>query len=69
LRTKIARKNHIPPYLVFSDKTLEAMCVMLPQTKEEMLTVPGVGELKYQKYGEAYLALCKELAGNANDYD
>ena len=69
LRTKIARKNHIPPYLVFSDKTLEAMCVMLPQTKEEMLTVPGVGELKYQKYGEEYLKLCRELAGGDIDYD
>ena len=69
LRTKIARKNHVPPYLVFSDKTLEAMCVMLPQTKEEMLTVPGVGELKYQKYGAEYLALCRELAGENEDYD
>ncbi len=63
LRTQIAREQHIPPYLVFSDKTLEAMCVMLPQTKEEMLDVHGVGELKYQKYGEPFLALCKELAG------
>lgn len=69
LRTKIARKNHIPPYLVFSDKTLEAMCVMLPQTKEEMLTVPGVGELKYQKYGAEYLQLCRELAGENTDYE
>jgi len=62
LRTAIARKNHVPPYLVFSDKTLEAMCVMLPQTKEEMLTVPGVGELKFQKYGKEFLQVCRELA-------
>ncbi len=63
LRTEIARAEQVPPYIVFSDKTLEAMCVMLPQTREEMLTVHGVGELKYQKYGERFLALCRELAG------
>ena len=63
LRTQIAREQHIPPYLIFSDKTLEAMCVALPQTKGEMLDVHGVGELKYQKYGEPFLALCKKLAG------
>lgn len=63
LRTRLARTQHVPPYLIFSDKTLEAMCVQLPQTKEEMLSVHGVGELKYQKYGEDFLALCRELAG------
>lgn len=68
LRTEIARAQHIPPYLVFSDKTLESMCVLLPQTKEEMLAVHGVGELKYQKYGAQFLALCKELGGEAEDF-
>lgn len=63
LRTRIARAQHVPPYLIFSDKTLESMCVLLPQTKEEMLAVHGVGELKYQKYGEQFLALCRSLAG------
>lgn len=67
LRTEIARAQHVPPYLVFSDKTLESMCVLLPQTKEEMLAVHGVGELKYQKYGEQFLALCRELGGEAEE--
>ena len=67
LRTEIARAEKVPPYIVFSDKTLESMCVMLPQTREEMLTVHGVGELKYQKYGERFLALCKELAGEEDE--
>lgn len=68
LRTQIARREHIPPYLVFSDKTLESMCVLLPQNKEEMLAVHGVGELKYQKYGEPFLALCRKLAGESEEY-
>ena len=68
LRTEIARSQHIPPYLVFSDKTLESMCVLLPQTKEEMLNVHGVGELKYNKYGEQFLTLCQKLAGEQDEW-
>ena len=68
LRTEIARAQHIPPYLVFSDKSLESMCVLLPQTKNEMLAVHGVGELKYQKYGEQFLALCQKLAGESEEF-
>lgn len=68
LRTEIARAQHVPPYLVFSDKTLESMCVLLPQTREEMLTVHGVGELKYQKYGVQFLELCRELAGESEEF-
>lgn len=55
LRLEIAREEHMPPYIVFSDKTLVDMCAKLPETKEEMLTVMGVGEVKYQKYGERFL--------------
>ncbi|MDD6069410.1 MAG: DNA helicase RecQ [Clostridiales bacterium] len=54
LRTTIAREENIPPYLVFSDKTLVDMCVKLPFTKEEILSVSGVGENKSKKYGERF---------------
>lgn len=51
LRLTIAREESVPPYIVFSDKTLVDMCVKLPFSREEMLSVNGVGENKYQKYG------------------
>lgn len=54
LRTKLAREEGIPPYMIFSDKTLVDMCVKLPYTKEEMLNVSGVGENKYGKYGKQF---------------
>ena len=54
-RSQLARKAHVPPYMIFSDKTLHDMCVKLPQSKEEMLKVSGVGEVKYEKYGNAFL--------------
>lgn len=60
LRLEIAREEHMPPYIVFSDKTLVDMCAKLPETKEEMLTVMGVGEVKYQKYGERFLEVLQK---------
>ncbi|RGZ00962.1 DNA helicase RecQ [Clostridium sp. AM58-1XD] len=55
LRSEIAREEKVPPYIVFSDKTLVHMCGVKPKTKEEMMTVTGVGEFKFQKYGERFL--------------
>ncbi|GAA6410243.1 DNA helicase RecQ [Blautia hominis] len=55
LRMKISKEEKVPPYIVFSDKTLIQMCAMKPKTKDEMLAVSGVGEAKYQKYGEQFL--------------
>ncbi len=55
LRLQIAREQQVPPYIVFSDKTLAHMCVIRPETKTEMLSVSGVGEFKYEKYGEQFL--------------
>ena len=54
-RSQLARKAHVPPYMVFSDKTLHDMCAKAPHSREEMLGVSGVGEVKYDKYGEAFL--------------
>ena len=56
LRSRIAREEGIPPYIVFSDKPLEHMCVVRPKNREEMLNVTGVGEYKFEKYGEQFLA-------------
>ena len=55
LRTEIAKEEKVPPYVVFSDKTLTHMCLSRPKTKEQMLAVAGVGEYKYEKYGERFL--------------
>ena len=60
LRSEIAREEKVPPYIVFSDKTLVHMCILKPKTKTEMLAVSGVGEFKYEKYGERFLACVME---------
>lgn len=61
LRTEIARREKIPPYMVFSDKTLIHMCILKPVDKERMLQVTGVGEHKYEKYGKEFEIRIKEL--------
>ncbi len=60
LRLMIAKEEGMPPYIVFSDKTLIDMCAKLPGNEEEMLDVSGVGENKLHKYGRRFL---EEIAG------
>ena len=57
LRTQIASQKGIPPYIVFSDKTLKDLSVKLPQNKEDMLEVHGIGEVKFERYGKVFLEI------------
>ncbi|MCH5462431.1 DNA helicase RecQ [Lactobacillus sp. LC28-10] len=59
IRREFAKKQGVPPFVIFSDKTLRDMCAVMPQNEEEMLTVSGVGESKLAKYGEAFLTALK----------
>lgn len=67
LRTEIAREEAIPPYMIFSDKTLVDMCVKIPFTKAEMLDVSGVGENKYAKYGERFINQIQEYTNGVKE--
>ncbi|MDO5403020.1 MAG: DNA helicase RecQ [Eubacteriales bacterium] len=60
LRLKIAKEENMPPYIIFSDKTLVDMCVKRPSNRDEMLRVAGVGENKYQRYGQRFIEALKE---------
>ena len=64
LRMEIARAEKVPPYIVFSDKTLAHMCILKPKTKEEMPALSGVGEFKYEKYGQRFLECVRAAAEN-----
>ncbi|MGX6995957.1 DNA helicase RecQ [Pediococcus acidilactici] len=55
LRRDLAEEQHVPPFVIFSDKTLRDMCAVLPETLDEMLDVKGIGENKLAKYGEQFL--------------
>ena len=56
LRARLAAEAGIPAYIVFHDRTLRVMSQRKPQTEEELLDIPGIGERKAAQYGAAFLA-------------
>ena len=67
LRTEIAREENMPPYIIFSDKTLVDMCVKVPLNRDEMLTVSGVGTSKFERYGRRFLHEIEEYTGGMHE--
>lgn len=61
LRREIALESEVPAYVIFGDKTLKEFANKLPSSKEQMLEINGVGLVKYEKYGESFLNLSKEI--------
>jgi ATP-dependent DNA helicase RecQ len=61
LRKELAAAAKVPPYVVFSDKSLAEMAAVLPETEEQMLQIHGVGDKKFQKYGELFLERIQEF--------
>ena len=61
LRTNIAKAENVPAYVVFSDKVLIELSDKLPLNKEEFLAINGIGESKWEKYGEEFLKLTSTL--------
>jgi len=55
VRNQVAKANQLPSYVIFSDATLKDMSSKMPITKEEMLQVSGVGRVKLDKYGAAFI--------------
>ena len=60
LRARLAKREDVPPYVIFSNKTLEALSRYRPITSEEGLAVSGIGESKAQRYLPAFLAVLAE---------
>ncbi len=55
LRKDLARKRGVPPYIIFSDATLEEMAAERPVTEFDMHRISGVGEKKFAQYGEDFI--------------
>ncbi|MGL5693247.1 MAG: DNA helicase RecQ [Peptostreptococcaceae bacterium] len=60
LRYNIASESKIAPYMVFGDSVLKEMSSSYTTTKEEMLQISGIGEIKYEKYGNDFAHLIEE---------
>ena len=60
VRKDIAAEEKVPPYIIFSDKTLVLMCLVRPKNAADMLKISGVGEYKVQKYAEKFLTAIRQ---------
>ncbi len=65
LRRSLAREAAIPPYLIFSDKTLEEMAAAEPTTELEMSRISGVGEVKLQRFGDHFIQAIRNYDGES----
>lgn len=61
VRKEIASREGVPPFVVFSDKSLRDMCERRPMNASEFLEVNGVGENKLEKYGEEFLQAIRQF--------
>ena len=59
-RKDLADASNVPPYVIFSDKTLVQMAAYFPQDKDSLLNMSGMGKVKYERYGADFLAIIKE---------
>ncbi|MCA8949790.1 MAG: DNA helicase RecQ [Planctomycetes bacterium] len=69
LRRQIAGELAVPPYVVFSDATLEDLARARPTSPRAFLRVRGVGEKKLESFGERFLALIAEHGGGAGEVE
>jgi ATP-dependent DNA helicase RecQ len=58
-RSEVARKEGIPPYIVFNDRTLRALAAARPADEDALLRVSGIGPAKAEAYGTALLELLR----------
>jgi ATP-dependent DNA helicase RecQ len=63
LRRCLAEKGALPPYVIFSDRSLLEMASRLPQTEEQLLGIHGVGAAKLANYGGAFLDIIRGHCG------
>jgi ATP-dependent DNA helicase RecQ len=62
LRKRLADRMSVPPYVVFSNNTLQEMATYHPQNPQSLLNITGVGEQKLEQFGEIFLAMIGEYA-------
>ena len=60
LRKTVAKKHHLPPYVIFQDISLEQMATMYPEDIQELQNIQGVGAGKAKRYGKEFYNLIKK---------
>lgn len=61
-RTSVSNSSDVPPFQIFTQKTLFEMCELLPATQKELKKVNGMGKIRVEKYGEEILDIINKYA-------
>lgn len=59
-----ARRNSVAPFVILHDRTLLAIASMLPQSTEDLLSIPGIGPAKLASYGDAILSIVATVSAS-----
>jgi ATP-dependent DNA helicase RecQ len=59
-RKELADQHNVPPYIIFSDRTLIEMSRYLPQTREALAQIYGIGAKKMESFGKIFLKVIRE---------
>ena len=62
LRSRIASERNVPPYIIFSDATLQQMAYYIPQNRESLSRISGVGAVKLEQLGDTFLPIIRNHA-------
>ncbi len=62
LRSRLASERNVPPYIIFSDATLQQMAYYIPQSRESLSRISGVGAVKLEQLGDTFLPIIRNHA-------
>ncbi len=63
LRKRVAQRKNLPPFVIFSDRTLRELASRMPVSLSGMRTITGVGETKLRQYGHDFVAAIARYLG------
>jgi len=59
-RKAMADAEHVPPYVIFSDRTLVEMATYYPMSPDSMLKINGVGRVKFERFGQIFIGIIQQ---------
>jgi ATP-dependent DNA helicase RecQ len=68
VRLNLARETALPAFVIFHDTTLIDMCMKMPADMEQLLEVSGVGQVKAERYGQAFLDAINNFSGERTSF-
>lgn len=66
LRKNISEELKVPPYIIFPDATLKELALRMPNSREKFLNIKGVGDRKYERYGDRFIQVIENYMKENN---